>query len=71
MAKSVQWLDGSSVRTDCFRAFESQPRPKGWIVQYPIGYMGIGAILDTAVKVLKDNFVLLLSISGVTIIPAN
>jgi hypothetical protein len=38
-------------------------------VQYPIGYMGIGAILDTAVKVLKDRLGLLLAISGVTLIP--
>src|ERR1700676_3169847 len=32
--------------------------------------MGIGAILDTAVKVLKDHLGLLLSISAVTLIPA-
>ncbi len=38
-------------------------------MQYPIGYMGIGAILDTAVKVLKDHLGLLLSISAVTLIP--
>jgi hypothetical protein len=38
-------------------------------VQYSIGYMGIGAILDTAVNVLKENLGLLLSISAVTLIP--
>jgi hypothetical protein len=47
----------------------SQTSTKGWTVQYPIGYMGIGAILDTAVKVFKDHLGLLLSISCCTLVP--
>ena len=45
-------------------AFELQSAIEGWIVQYPIGYMGIGAtFLTPPSKVFKDHLGLLLSIT--------